>query len=67
MGKEVKGIRSTDRQLQTSHGDVNTVQEMEQTKNLYVRPTDMNSGGGGARGNRDSWVEGAKGEKSGQL
>ena len=43
MGEEVSRLRSTNRELKNSHGDM---KEMEQPQILFLRPIDMNNGGG---------------------
>ena len=42
MGEKVQGIRSINGRYKIDKGRLRIVWEMEKSKNLYVRPMDMN-------------------------
>ena len=42
MGKKVQGIKNINGRYKIDKGRLRIVKEMENPKNLYVRPTDMN-------------------------
>ena len=42
MGEKVQGIKSINGRYKIERGRLRIVWEMEKTKNLYVRPMDMN-------------------------
>ena len=46
MGEKLQGIRSTNGRYEIDRGRLIIVWEMETPNNLYVRPMDMNKGGG---------------------
>ena len=41
MGEKVQEIKTINSRYKIDRGRLRTVQEMEKTKNLYVRPMDM--------------------------
>ena len=67
MGEEVRGLRSTNRQLQNSHGEVKYSMGNGEAKNLHARPMDMNQGWGDCWKEGEYQAEGSKVEKLGPL
>ena len=68
MGEKVQGIRNINGRNKIERGRLRIVYETEKPKNLYVRPMDMNYGGGNAGGRAIVQWRGIKGRKKvGQL
>ena len=66
MGEEVRGLRSTNRKLQNSHGDVKYSIRYGVARELTCTTHGHEHGGGIARGSGGAGWKRAKGEKSGQ-
>ena len=67
MGEEVRGLKSTNKQLQNSHGDVKYSTGKGVAKELTRMTHGHAQGWGLPEGMRGAGWRGAKGGKSGQL
>ena len=67
MGEEMRGLRSTNRQLQNSHGDVKYIIGNGVAKELIHMTHGHEQWWGDCLRNRGTGYRGAKGEKPGQL
>ena len=67
MGEEVRGFRSTNRQLRTGHGDVKYSVGNGVATELICTTCGHEQRWGDCLRDRGCWVEGSKGRKSGEL